>query len=56
MLEGVLKFFKLLFDFWQVLPSESKEDVKKILTEGFESLFRNYYRAETKGKVNGITI
>lgn len=49
MWDAVLSFFKFLFDLFNALPDDAKAAAKEKVADGFENLFREYFRAESGG-------
>ncbi len=44
MITRVLKFFRWIFEAWQKTPEPVKEKIIAIIVDGFEVVFREYYR------------
>lgn len=50
MLDQIINFLKFLFDLFNKLPEETKDNVKRKTAEKFEKVFRDFYRSESKGE------
>ena len=49
MFDWIVSLFRWIFGIWNGLPEELKEEIIKVIVDGWEILFREYYRASKAG-------
>ena len=47
MLDAIIGFLSSLFKFWDSMPDEHKEPIKKAAGKAFDTLFSRYYDEQT---------